>query len=66
MIDENDEEFCLPEINSGEEYNNKDAELPRNSDPMFQMTKLWRRLLPKGLALNQVIIMIRMRLILFL
>ena len=28
VIDENDEEFSLPEINNGEEYNNIDAELP--------------------------------------
>ena len=28
MIDENDEEFSLPEINNGEEYNNINAELP--------------------------------------
>ena len=26
VIDENDEEFSLPEINNGEEYNNIDAE----------------------------------------
>ena len=28
MIDENDEEFSLPDINNGEEDNNIDAELP--------------------------------------
>ena len=28
MIDENDEEFGLPEINNGEEDNKTDAELP--------------------------------------
>ena len=32
MIDENDEEFSLPEINNGEEYNNIDAELPCYSE----------------------------------
>ena len=32
VIDENAEEFCLPEINNGEEYNNIDAELPCYSE----------------------------------
>ena len=68
MIDENDEEFSfdIPEINNGEEYNNIDVSYLVTVKPMFQMMKLWRQLLPKGLALNKVIMMITMRLILFL
>ena len=66
VIDENDEELSLAEINNGEEYNNIDVSYLVTVKPMFQMMKLWRRLLPKGLALNKVIMMITMRLILFL
>ena len=68
MLDENDEEFNfdIPEINNGEEYNNIDVSYLVAVKPMFQMMKLWRRLLPKVLALNKVIMMITMRLILFL
>ena len=65
VIDENDEEFSLPEINNGEDYNNIDVSYLVTVKPMFQMMKLWKRLLPKGLALNKVM-MITMRLILFL
>ena len=68
VIDENDEEFSfdIPGINNGEEYNNIDVSYLVTVKPMFQMMKLWRRLLLKGLALNKVIMMITMRLILFL
>ena len=66
VIDENDEEFSLPDINNGEEYNNIDMSYLVTVKPMFQMMKLGRQLLPKGLALNKVIMMITIRLILFL
>ena len=46
VIDENDEEFSLPEINKGEEYNNIILSYLVTVKPMFQMMKLWRRLLP--------------------
>ena len=66
MIDENDEEFSLPVINNGEEYNNIDVSYLVTVKPMFLVMKLWRRLLPKDLALNKVIMMITMRLFPFL
>ena len=58
--------FDIAEINNGEEYNNIDAELSCYSETNVPDDEIVKRLLPKGLALNKVIMMIMMRLILFL
>ena len=62
VIDENADEFSLPEINNGEEYNNIDAELPCYSETNVPDDEIVETII----ALNKVIMMITMWLILFL
>ena len=58
-----DDEFSLPEINNGEEYNNIDTELPCYSETNVPDGEVVETIIAKGLALNKVI---TMRLTLFL
>ena len=57
-----DEEFSLPAINNGEEYNNIDAELPCHSETNLPDDEVVETII----ALNKVTMMITMWLILFL
>ena len=66
VIDENAEELVYQRLTMGKNTITQTLSYLVTVKPMFQMMKLWRRLLPKGLALNKVIMMITMRLILFL
>ena len=53
VIDENDEEFSLPEINNGEEYNNIDAELPCYSETNVPDDEIVETIIAKSSFLEQ-------------
>ncbi len=55
VIDENDEEFTLPEINNGEEYNNihADAELPSYSETNVPDDEIVETIIAKRSCLEQ-------------
>ena len=53
MIDENAEEFSLPEINNGEEYNNIDAELPCYSETNVPDDEIVETIIAKRPCLEQ-------------
>ena len=53
MIDENAEEFSLPEINNGEEYNNIDAELPCYSETNVPDDEIVETIIAKRPSLEQ-------------
>ena len=53
MIDENDEEFSLPEINNGEEYNNIDAELPCYNETNVPDDEILETIIAKRPCLEQ-------------
>ena len=53
MIDKNDEEFNLPEISNGEEYNNIDAELPCYSETNIPDDEIVETIIAKRPCLEQ-------------
>ena len=53
MIDENDEEFSLPEISNGEEYNNVDVELPCYSETNVPDDEIVETIIAKRPCLEQ-------------
>ena len=53
VIDENAEEFSLPEINNGEEYNNIDAELPCYSETNVPDDEIVATIIAKRPCLEQ-------------
>ena len=53
VIDENDEEFSLPDINNGEEYNNTDAELPCCSETNVPDVEIVETIIAKRPCLEQ-------------
>ena len=53
MIDENDEQFSLPAINNGKEYNNIDAELPCYSETNVPDDEIVETIIAKRPCLEQ-------------
>ena len=53
MIDENYEEFSLPEINNGDEYNNIDTELPCYSETNVPDDEIVEPIIAKRPCLEQ-------------